>query len=662
MTGAVDLVDIGASSDLNDVHEDKMAYRAELNAMGIEAEAEEDEKETKSAKNSGKKKEKSKNIKCEEYLDISTLNPGQLAAIKRIGTREGLEQIKKWIEQAMQENQDGRLINLLAQLYHADVNMHDMMELKLGIIIGNLGRHGRSKDSKECAKEIKDKWTRQMQAGGLSSGTPSSLEEEDSEASKKSGIAIPPRPIPINKAPLKASAVPSDFFSQSLTGGGSPISKPIVRKRPEVNPPSHQPIKKSVNDVAPSSGFKISIPKDQKAEMDGGPDPNRVPASDVPRKRRRIHFSDDKGLELVHIREIESCLANRMRGNNDMKHADAQHESQVLKQNMKMMNMGEEKDDEEEAIQEETVEYRVIPYMTIDPKPPCKELVDDEIQRTNEILAGFYLPDAPSANPMEDNIYVSKNSDSIQKIPLETLVVEQSPEPMEVQENTKMKSPEIQILQDIDIHGGQKKDAKLNQDFTMGAEELVILEQDPAKVNPSKVNMSVEDIKSILAKVKNAPSQMTSIPPPTLVTPPLQSPTINQSQFASNPQPMNPQSGVIDLVEVPVDIHAGQQGNPRFSFPQRPQFRPRAPGTSGNVCQYFLKGTCTFGNNCFNRHVVEPSPGAASQGTRFQARGANFRPRFDNFRPNAPIETQQMRFNPPPQSIPAEDNDERDFG
>ena len=351
-----------------------------------------------------------------------------------------------------------------------------------------------------------------------------------------------------------------------------------------------------------------------------------------------------------------------MRGNNDMKHADAQHESQVLKQNMKIMKIGDEKDDEEEVVQEENIEYRVIPYMTIDPKPPCQELIEDEIQRTKGILAGFYLPDAPSANPMEDNILLSKNSDPLLKIPLETLTVEQSPEPMEVQEPAPSKSPEIQILQDVDIHGGQKKPAKLPPSAPVGAEELVILEQDPAKANPSKVSVSVEDIKSILAKVKSVPNQqMTSIPPPALVTPPLSNP----AHFApSAPSTVGGQSGAIDLVEVQLDIHAaGQQGqNPRFNFPQRPPFRPRTPGSSGNVCQYFMKGTCTFGNNCFNLHVERP-PGSMPQGTRFQARGSNnFRPRFEGFRPNAPMDAQQMRFNPPPQTSPNEDNDERDFG
>lgn len=354
-------------------------------------------------------------------------------------------------------------------------------------------------------------------------------------------------------------------------------------------------------------------------------------------------------------------MTSGMRGNNDMKHADAQHESQVLKQNMKIMKIGDERDDEEEGIQEENIEYRVIPYMTIDPKPPCQELIEDEVKRTNGILAGFYLPDAPSANPMEDNIHISKNAEHLQKIPLETLISEQSPEPMEVQEYPTSKSPEIQILQDVDIHGGQKKQTKVSPSVPMGAEELVILEQDPAKANPSKVSVSVEDIKSILAKVKSVPNQqMTSIAPPTLVAPPLQ----NTSQFVPNaPSTTGGQSGAIDLVEVQLDIHAGQQGqNPRFNFPQRPPFRPRVPGSSGNICQYFMKGTCTFGNNCFNLHVERP-PGMIPQGTRFQTRGSNnFRPRFDNFRPNAPIDAQQMRFNPPPQTIPNEDTDDRDYG
>ena len=78
-----------------------------------------------------------------------------------------------------------------------------------------------------------------------------------------------------------------------------------------MNPPVHQPIKKNLNEgPTATSSFKISIPRDTKAEMDGGPDPGRVPGPEVPRKKRRIHFSDDKGLELVHIKEIESCLAN----------------------------------------------------------------------------------------------------------------------------------------------------------------------------------------------------------------------------------------------------------------------------------------------------------------------------------------------------------------
>ena len=52
------------------------------------------------------------------FRDISSVNPGQLAAIKRIGTREGLEQVKKWIEQADENKDAKRLTNLLAQLYH----------------------------------------------------------------------------------------------------------------------------------------------------------------------------------------------------------------------------------------------------------------------------------------------------------------------------------------------------------------------------------------------------------------------------------------------------------------------------------------------------------------------------------------------------------------
>ena len=70
MAGALDVANFEASSDLNAENEEKIAYRAELNAMGIEPEAEDDEKEIKPTKSSGKKKEKTKTIKCEEYLSV----------------------------------------------------------------------------------------------------------------------------------------------------------------------------------------------------------------------------------------------------------------------------------------------------------------------------------------------------------------------------------------------------------------------------------------------------------------------------------------------------------------------------------------------------------------------------------------------------------------
>ena len=70
MAGALDVANFETSSDLNAENEEKIAYRAELNAMGIEPEAEDDEKEIKPAKSSTKKKEKAKTIKCEEYLSV----------------------------------------------------------------------------------------------------------------------------------------------------------------------------------------------------------------------------------------------------------------------------------------------------------------------------------------------------------------------------------------------------------------------------------------------------------------------------------------------------------------------------------------------------------------------------------------------------------------
>lgn len=196
MTGAVDIANI--ANYQNTIHDSEnksdTAYNAELNSMGIEAEAEEDTKVdnknvAKNAKSKSLKKKSSKEkIICEEILlvifysnckiitflklfsyllifvvyvelplsdisllsytfrDIKSANPGQIAAIKRIATRDGLGQIKRWLEQADKDKDAKRLTNLLAQLYHADVSVdviqNDIKELGLGKVIGFLSKHG----------------------------------------------------------------------------------------------------------------------------------------------------------------------------------------------------------------------------------------------------------------------------------------------------------------------------------------------------------------------------------------------------------------------------------------------------------------------------------------------------------------------------------------
>uniref|UniRef100_A0A914Y5L1 C3H1-type domain-containing protein n=1 Tax=Panagrolaimus superbus TaxID=310955 RepID=A0A914Y5L1_9BILA len=46
----------------------------------------------------------------------------------------------------------------------------------------------------------------------------------------------------------------------------------------------------------------------------------------------------------------------------------------------------------------------------------------------------------------------------------------------------------------------------------------------------------------------------------------------------------------------------------------------QAPGSSGKICNFFLKGTCTFGNNCYNEHTQpqqQPMDFRSSTNTRF---------------------------------------------
>lgn len=80
--------------------------------------------------------------------------------------------------------------------------------------------------------------------------------------------------------------------------------RPLVRKRNESATADPIAVKRPSID-ATSYPVIVAFEKDLKMEMDGGPNPSRVPAPDLPRKKRRIHFADDKGEELVLIKEIE---------------------------------------------------------------------------------------------------------------------------------------------------------------------------------------------------------------------------------------------------------------------------------------------------------------------------------------------------------------------
>uniref|UniRef100_A0AC34QNA4 C3H1-type domain-containing protein n=1 Tax=Panagrolaimus sp. JU765 TaxID=591449 RepID=A0AC34QNA4_9BILA len=718
MTGSVDVATYRNATEFNSGN---LGNSYELNSMGMEVEAEDDEKDPSLNApkiKTAKKPDANKGTTCRKILNIDEASPQQVMAIKRIGTKEGLVQITKWIDAAIKEQDARRLTNLLAQLYHADVNMEDMQELKLGRVIGGLSKKGFNKDIKSCADEIKAQWSQKIQ---LASHAPKIVpkpvpkpassndvkskatitpiipkeektvenktvkvrpktvlqrnskfrstgledEEPDVDVAKRqpSGLAIPPRPLPLNKP----KAVVSDVFAQTLSGPDSISPKAVLRKKPDATPVMVAAPKKP--EVVPTTA-PITALKPGYLLTDNGPDPSRLPKPGATKKERRIHFSDDKGEELVRIKFIESCLINGKRVN-DMKHADAEHENKMLKQNKQYnIEQGDDEDDLNNSLtnpSEVDTEFRMVPYMPFDVKQYNQELIDEENEREQRTMASFYLPDAPSAEPMEEDRAPFAHTqppgpNGIPKIALEA--VEVLPEPEEVSEAmivdepldsnaaapVEMMDTDIQIVSDVDVHGlGAKKPSV--------SDELRIIDQDlskPSPINPigsKKVDLS--QIKSILSKVQKTalPTQL-NVPAPGLILPPSLATGISPILSANPSIPsLIPSAGLSnDLMALPVDIHSVGSAVLQQPFagirPQRNQ-GPRAP--SQNICQFHLRNTCSFGANCRNLHVDPPREGLPIPRPRMAPR-LTPSTRFDA---PAPL----MSFNPnPPMEV---DNDER---
>lgn len=320
-----------------------------------------------------------------------------------------------------------------------------------------------------------------------------------------------------------------------------------------------------------------------------------------------------------------------------MKGADMSHEKKILDKNKNLsFDDGDEEAELSAPVIPDASEYRLVPYMPIDLKEFCPQLIEEENKRTaNTMLGTFYLPDAPSAPPSDEDPgqYTYTEAPGAEGIPQIALEVpEVVNEPSEELMDTRLdnSADDIQILQDVDIHKGQGKAQPVS--------ELVILEHDPAQVTKPvlKTDIKMDDIKSILQKVKQNKSPHSNNSPTT-------------SLFGFPPPEITPKPIAGDLVEVPLDIHAmgtPTQVTPRPLHPRAPFRHPNAriPQSSGVVCQYYLKGTCTFGDNCYNLHP----PNMQNTMHRFPRMNARM-PRFNNSLP-----VNNAFQNPPPLISPTQ--------
>uniref|UniRef100_A0A914Y5H1 Uncharacterized protein n=1 Tax=Panagrolaimus superbus TaxID=310955 RepID=A0A914Y5H1_9BILA len=185
------------------------------------------------------------------------------------------------------------------------------------------------------------------------------------------------------------SAVVSNSFMNALSAGSAnavELQKKRKKPPPVIDLPLNSPLE-PVTVTTPGA----TVPPSTVPESDpNGPNPARVP---IPGSKRRIHFADDKGEELVLIKYIENVLLNKThRPSSDMKHADAEAERISMKQRKTDV---EEEDDEDMQIEMQSsgnndiADWQPIAYCDPDVKEFCSELVEEENIREGSAMRSF---------------------------------------------------------------------------------------------------------------------------------------------------------------------------------------------------------------------------------------------------------------------------------
>uniref|UniRef100_A0A914QN80 C3H1-type domain-containing protein n=1 Tax=Panagrolaimus davidi TaxID=227884 RepID=A0A914QN80_9BILA len=335
------------------------------------------------------------------------------------------------------------------------------------------------------------------------------------------------------------------------------------------------------------------------------------------------------------------------------------------------------------------------PYVPIEhpSEPDDGEYAVTRFRELETIPTDFVMEETVEQEPMEVDT-LSANVSTVSPVPVPNFAIP----PVST---SSIPVNNFQILSNIDVHGAGQAHPPRPVPYPMNSmysvpppqilrhepqpvpppsTEFIILEDEPSKLNASNLsNNSAIDANSflqklkgkgkslddILGKVKGSKIPVSSAPLPSSASAAASIPTnfsVPPPNFSGNMPPVlpvPPPSGEFQILNN-IDIHASQafSAPPRPSGPRMPnmpggrqQTRP-PPGSSGKICPFYLKGTCTFGNNCFNEHrqlQQKPMGGgyraAAPQYNQNNRGGGSLRGRFNATTNKAPFNSSSQNSN-----------------